>query len=285
LNQIAAVTTLYNPTDEMLHSIHLYSNDVSVVYVIDNSEIYSPEIETKLRLLKNVKYIHNGGNLGIANALNRGAEYAISDGFDFLLTMDQDSKVQPGMIQSMLNCISETGPATIGLISPIHVYAHAHPQKSDKTCEEALTVMTSGNLLNLTAYQTVGPFFNDFFIDHVDNEYCLRLHLHGFRVIKDNNALLEHSLGAITKHCFFFKTFAISNHPPVRRYYAIRNGFYLRKQYKRHFPVYFQSFLWKIFREIAVILVYECNKYNKLSMMLKGYLDYRNNVIGKHPES
>ncbi len=268
----------------MLHNINLYKNEVTVVYVIDNSETYSPQLEAKVRALGNATYLHNRGNLGVAKALNIAAENAAKDGYHFLLTMDQDSKVQPGMIQTMLDCVTGMNFGEIGIISPTHVYAHSRRGDSGRLCDEALTVMTSGNLLNLKVYQAVGSFLNDFFIDHVDDEYCLRLRLRGLRVIRANNALLEHPLGAITEHRFFFKKFALSNHAPVRRYYGIRNKFCLRKLYARYCPSYFRFFYWKIFREMAVILFYESDRFKKIFMMAKGYLDFRNGVTGAYPE-
>jgi rhamnosyltransferase len=280
-DKMAAAVILYNPTDEMLSSIRSYANDVSAVYAIDNSETPSPALEAKLRVIHNIQYTYNGGNLGIANALNRGAAYAIQDGYEYLLTMDQDSDVQSGMIQAMLDCLAKMDSDKIGIISPVQAYACASKGNQDKPCEEIVTAMTSGNLLNLKAYQAVGPFRNDFFIDRVDDEYCLRLHLHGFRVLRANKALLQHRIGNITEHCFFFKKFAISNHSALRRYYSARNSLYLRARYKQHYPDYFRNFYWKILKEIAIILLYEYDKTAKIVMILKGYLDYRNGITGK----
>ncbi len=282
--KIAAVTVLYNPDKEMLRNIHRYKSDVAVVYAVDNSEVYSPELERKLRGWENVTYIHNGANLGIARALNIAAQRAIHEKYDFLLTMDQDSKVQPGMIPAMLECIGETGADKIGIITPVHLYAYSHRGDSDTSCEEVLTAMTSGNLLNLSAYRAAGPFCDDLFIDHVDDEYCMRLRLHGFKIIRANNASLKHGPGQISEHRLFFKKFAISNHPPLRRYYETRNKFYLMKYYKQEFPDFFRHFYARILREILILILYERDKLKKLFMMAKGYYDYRRGNLGKYSE-
>jgi rhamnosyltransferase len=51
------------------------------------------------------------------------------------------------------------------------------------------SVITSGSLLSLAAYTAIGPFREDFFIDHVDTEYCLRARLKHYRVIKTRSPL------------------------------------------------------------------------------------------------
>ncbi len=279
---IAAVVILYNPVEAFIDNIDHYINDIDMLYAIDNSESSIASYVEKLNRYHKVKYIFNGDNLGVAKALNICAERAIEDGYDYLLTMDQDSKVTPGMIKTMLTCLELGDPLKIGILSPVHVYTSYKKKSSDKPCEEVLTTMTSGNLLNLKAYQATGPFLDKLFIDYVDHEYCMRLKMNGFRIVRANNAVLNHPLGSVTEYRLLWKRFALGNHPPLRRYYITRNKFYLYDHYKKLFPDYFRPFFKYLVYEVLTISLYEKDKLDKLRMIVKGYLDNRNGIYGKY---
>ena len=153
--------------------------------------------------------------------------------------MDQDSRATPKMVTTMLGCLDrmEIEQDRVGIITPFHM-AESDPTPAQGGCEEVLTAMTSGNLLNLAVYRQTGPFLNDFFIDYVDDEYCLRLNASGYKVIRCNDAVLEHSPGNITAHHYRGRTVYVANQNPLRRYYMTRNRFCVIEKYRSHFPEY-----------------------------------------------
>ena len=59
--------------------------------------------------------------------------------------------------------------------------------------------MTSGNLLSLKAFKSVGRFHDDFFIDYIDIEYCIRMNYNNYDVIRINDIVLEHDEGNLVK--------------------------------------------------------------------------------------
>ena len=281
--KIAATVVLYNPSQEHLQNIAAYIDSVDILYAVDNSENPSAQTVTSLQSMPTVRYVCNRDNLGIARALNIGAEQAIADGYDLLLTMDQDSTATPGMVDALLSCFERFGRNEVGIVSPCHQLGEAKIQHSGD-CVDIEVAMASGNLLNLAAFKATGPFRDDYFIDYVDHEYCLRLRQHGYRIIRANAAVLRHRLGAMTWHRLLHKQIKLGNHPPIRRYYGYRNLFHLHRQYKGEFPVYFRYFYREIFQEIGAVLLFEEQKLEKLRMMLRGYMDYRRGVFGKYRE-
>lgn len=281
--RIAAVVVLYNPTAAHIANIDGYCRSVETVFAIDNSEEPDPAIAAQLSGLTNVEYIANHDNLGIARGLNMGAELALGAGFDLLLTMDQDSEVTAGMIEALLGCLAAVGRGRAGIVSPVHqleetLVSHQAPW------EEVEVTMTSGNLLNLEAYRAAGPFNDDYFIDYVDHEYCLRLRQHGYRIVQANDAVLRHRLGVMTWHRFLHKRIKLGNHPPIRRYYSFRNRFHLHSRYGRDFPSCFRYFYREIAQEVAAVVFLETQAMEKLRMMLRGYLDYHRGVFGRFRE-
>ncbi len=283
--KIAGAVVLYDPRPGFVDAILRYLDDIDRLYVVDNSEQQFDAHAVMLSPFPKVVFIANKDNLGIARALNVAAEHAIRDGYDFLLTMDQDSEAAPGMIQTMLGCLESGDTSAAGMLCPVQVYTSYQRKPQDRPCEEILTAMTSGSILNLKAYRSAGPFLDKLFIDYVDHEYCMRLHLHGFKVIRANNAVLMHKLGTTTEHRFFFTKFALGNHPALRRYYVMRNKFYLRHHYKKHFPEYFRPFFKYLVYEFFTVLLYENDKLNKLRMILRGYSDYRKGRFGKYRDA
>ena len=281
--RIAAVVVFYNPDRSYVDNIRCYAGDVERVYVVDNSDVILPGLLAELADIPQVDYIPNAGNLGIATALNIGIKQAMDAGFDFVLTMDQDSTATPGMVKGLLDCYYASGGTSVGIVTPYHQLGdRSEPPSED--IQEVEVAMASGNLINCEVFKAAGMFRDDYFIDYVDHEYCLRLRQHGYRIVRANRAVLKHRLGAMTWHRILWKRVKVGNHPPVRRYYSYRNRFHLHRQYKDAFPTYFSSFYRNMVMEIIGLLLFERQKTAKLTMMLQGYRDYRRGVWGRYEE-
>jgi rhamnosyltransferase len=275
--KIAAVVVLYQPTCQLMDNISSYLHVVEELFLVDNTELPAPELVDQLTALPAVSYLPNGENLGVARALNIGAERALAAGYDLLLTMDQDSCATPDMLTRMLECLADLDPEKVGMLSPFHVTRSGHLPGQEK-CQDVMTPMTSGCLLNLQAYREVGPFLDELFIDFVDNEYCLRLRKQGFEVLRANLARLEHSVGDTRKYGPFIAT----NHSPLRRYYKTRNRFLVFARYFGDFPGHCLFDLVRLVKEIGSIILFESEKLAKLRMMWLGWCDFLRGRYGRY---
>lgn len=281
---VAGVTVLYNPDKSIFDNIQTYSNSINKLYVVDNSEIPSIEIGKTLELkFRNVEYIPFKENKGIGRALNVAALRASAEGFDWLLTMDQDSKASDRMVQKLLTITNLIDQDKIGIIAPSYIF-DAPDSETQSEIEDVTTVITSGNLLNLNSYVAAGPFREELFIDFVDNEYCLRLKQKGYKVIVNNKVKLYHQLGNLTCHYFFGRRFCTSNHNYIRRYYITRNRLTILRQFKDQFPDYYNSEKYNNFIEVVKLLLFEKDKWRKIRSVFQGYLDYKKNKLGKYGE-
>ncbi len=279
--KIAGVTVLYHPDESFRANIDSYIDDIDILFVIDNTESPLPEIREQLPKSKSI-YLPYHDNLGIAKALNDAALLAMQHGCSFLLTMDQDSRATPGMIPHMLGCLQRENMDRVGLISPYHVMSHLKDKYPPaQTCTEVLTVMTSGNLLNLSAFQEVGGFTEKLFIDAVDFDYCLRLHQKGLRVLLDSDARLVHRLGNVTTHNFFGRRVYASHHSAVRRYYITRNYLYMIRTFKTAYPAFCRSLLITVLLTPVVVILYEEDKLRKLKMIVTGACDHVRKKFGR----
>jgi rhamnosyltransferase len=276
--QTAAVVVLYHPLPEVEENIRTFAHQVEMIFVVDNSLPPARDFSARLLAFRNVIYLPQGENRGVARALNIGAEEAMKAGCGYLLTMDQDSQAAPDMVSRMMASLALHGREKVGMIAPFHVTKGARTNAGKAEFEDVMTPMTSGCLLNLSVYRKAGPFREDLFIDFVDNEYCLRLRRQGFKVLRANRALLYHTVGDTRKYGPFIAT----NHPPLRRYYKTRNRFLVNRLYRRDFPGHCLFDWVRLVKEIVSIILFEGGKLAKLRMMWRGYFDYRRGCFGKY---
>lgn len=276
--KIAGVVTLYNPEKSVKKNILSYIDSIDRLYVIDNSNgnnnIILPDD-------KKIVYLPNYENLGVATALNIAAREAIKDNYDWILTMDQDSEFNKNDVKKLTNYIEKKEFSNVGIVTPWH-RTNNLAEKPKEDIDYPFEVMTSGNLVNLTAYQKVGGFKDNLFIDGVDIEYCMNLQRNNYKIIRLNYIELKHELGDTKIKKLLWKKVACSNHNYIRRYYMARNTFYICSIYNDIFPDYCKVLKRGLFGQFKNILVFEKDKYRKIRNMYRGYKDYKKGINGKY---
>jgi rhamnosyltransferase len=276
--RVAGVTVLHNPDKEVISNIESYLNQVECLYIIDNSEEIKPFINI-MKTFPQVKFLLNKGNIGIAAALNKAADQAIVDGFDLLLTMDQDSEISADLVRKMI--VEFEKDKKIGILSPFVIHIKNPIKPLFKGLERIIVAMTSGCIIKLSAYKEIGKFLEKLFIDYVDNEFCLRMQLNGYKVLQLNSVFVYHKLGDMESRYFLFWKVYPTNHSALRWYYRTRNRLYVYKNYKNQFPNYVK-YDKKVFLNFCFkILLYEKEKLKKIKMTILGYRDYKKDKFGK----
>ena len=288
--KVAAIIVSYNPDNNLLDSINLLINQVERIIIVDNGS--ESEKKKNIKLIRDIdkekiEIIFNEENLGIATALNIGVRSALKQGYNWILTMDQDSKVSKNMVEKMLevyNGIDEKERKDILSIFPNFVDERVQSieENSDMDTYEYVDAdITSGNLLRAEVFDKVGFFDDSLFIDLVDTDFCMRLNEKNIKMIKVRDAILYHSLGESQSVKSIFGKFNTSNHSALRRYYMTRNRFYTWEKYKdlNSFTLNRDKSLFK--KEFVKIILGEKDKVNKIKMVLRGYKDYKKGIKGK----
>lgn len=278
-DEVAGIVVLYEPTRDVLINMQSYIKQIKKLFVVDNSENPDNLIVEKIKKIDNTEYIGLNENIGIAAALNIGAERAIEEGYEYLLTMDQDSYASPKMVLKLLDVFSHHSMVGISAAFPVNKLYPKLP--TDDKIHKNDVVISSGNLINLKAYSEVGSFRSKLFIDYVDFEFCFRLRRNGYNIYINNAAILSHSVGELKKWRLFGISYYSTNHSPIRLYYRTRNRFYIRNLYYKEFSTFFMHDLWSFIKEIVKIILVESNKFAKLKMIIRGYIDYQNDIFGK----
>lgn len=276
--KLAGVVVLYNPDQKVINNINSYIDELDALYLVDNSSADN----STLFMNEKVEYIPLRKNTGIAHALNVGAKKAIDHNFRYLLTMDQDSMFEKDALKNMKSIIdADDEKDQVGIYSPFHKTAISEPVP-EELFTSPLVVMTSGNIINLDIYKCVEGFKEWMFIDCVDFEYGLNVRKHGYTIKQINTVFLDHELGDYEiKHVFNKKIFC-DNHSALRRYYIVRNSFYLYDMYHDDYPDYCQAVVKQAKQSFFYATVFEKHGFKKLIYMIRGYRDYRRGKKGEY---
>lgn len=275
--KIAGVVVLYNPQKDVLKNIDSYLSDIDHLYVVDNS------VENHQFMFNDsrITYIPLMENKGIAYALNAGAKYALEESFKYLLTMDQDSSFEEHGVRRMIDFIErDNEKSTVGIYSPFHKTAISGEIPIEEV-SSPLVVMTSGNIINLSIYEKINGFKDWMFIDCVDFDFGLNLRTNGYTIKQLNHIILHHELGDYEIKKFFNKKVFCDNHSALRRYYIVRNSFYLYDMYHDQFPDYCNAVIKEVKNSFFYATIFEKNGFKKLIYMIRGYKDYKKGKVGK----
>ena len=234
-----------------------------------------------------VSLICNGQNLGVARALNIGVQHAASLGFAWILLLDQDTVVAADMVET-LSSIYSSFPDGERLAIIGSGFTDRSLQVSrgpvDDRWEELWSVITSGSLLPLSAYAEIGPFREEFFVDYVDVDYCLRARRKDYRVIKSRKTLMSHAIGNPSLHQFLWIKKWTTNHSPDRRYYIARNDTVLLREHGNYAcGLWAIKSLFRCVRASRRVFFYEDAKADKILAIAQGWRDGVRGKLGPRP--
>jgi len=282
--KITAVVVLFNPQSELTQNIMSYVKYVDFLYLIDNSTEYNQAlIEKVLALNKNIVYINNNGNKGIANALNQGIDYAQKKQSQWLLTMDQDSRFED--FSAYIHCIKNfTHFEKIAIFAP-NIVEETNTTNCEYTFRDI--VITSGNIINISYIEDIGQFEEKLFIDEIDHDFCLRISIKGYKIVHFQQQYLIHAIGELTEHTSLIlkKKKMKSSHSHHRVYYQTRNRLYMAQNYSKSFSNNFSysKVLYKVlYKKTFRIIQWEENKLLKLKAILYGVKDFLTNKYGAY---
>lgn len=237
-----AIFIAYFPEAQFSQRLEKMRRQVAKVLVVDNTPGGSG-LGASLRSQDglDIEVIENRANLGVGAALNQGFARAIQHGYHWVVTFDQDSWAQDHLVSTLAGIIRrQSRQDRVGIVGCNFEDQNLNtpaikPDSGGQDFLETLTVITSGSLMSTAVFSAVGPFRQDFFIDFIDHEYCLRLRKRGYSVLMSTVPLMTHALGTAEK---FHLALVLTNRPPLRRYYMARNCLLVAKEYFMEAPIW-----------------------------------------------
>jgi rhamnosyltransferase len=282
-DKIATVVILYNPSEHLHSNINTYYAYSNRIYIIDNS--IKPLKFSDWSAYSKIEYFHDGRNKGLATALNIAASKAVQDGYDWLLTMDQDSSFEQHSIENYYQCFLRfPGKDKVALFGPD--FNKPDPGRPTScSWKETDILITSGTLLNLSLFDKIGRFDEALFIDSVDHDYCIRAKLAGYSLIQFTSVIMQHELGTLVERSSIKTLFLIKKkkelHAPSRCYYMFRNMLYLKAKFNGYNLPVLKVIKDDVYDRINKYLFYGRNSLTLLKYLLKAYRDYKGKRMGE----
>ena len=281
---VILVLVTYFPDDLFVQRAHSAAKQFKRVVLVDNSE----SGQDQLLQLKSDRFeiIFNGENLGLGHALNTACIRALELGFDWVITLDQDTELLPDFACVMIKGWRASSPGTALFGSNYYDeprLAFKVPRSNVIASYQQTTVITSGCLTSLTVWSAIGKFREEYFIDSIDHEFCLRARQAGFSVAISSEARMKHSIGDQYECAGCFARFAPGRHSIWRNYTNARNSFRTVIDYASREPVWCAKRIFGLVYELFAIILLEPDKLPRLRAFFLGLIHGCRSNLGRGP--
>lgn len=280
MSNIYGVVTLYNPDlEEAARNINRYLNDIGRLLIWANSPVEDRDkFLDQLTDRSKVEFVQSDKNAGVVKALNAALRRARAGGYEYLLSMDQDSTwndfgdyLEKAMtVRANDESVTITGPYAV------------------ETEEEAMSapggvmyldyVIVSGALYDISMFDKTGNFAEVYFIDAADEEFCLRAGTCGFRNAVIGDSMLVHRFGERIEHKFLGIKIVTHNYSSLRYYYSVRNHIWLIRSGYSPASRSFRLFGRYVIKTLIRALFFETDRKDKVSAVFRGIRDGYSNA-------
>lgn len=264
---------LYNPDNNRLKAnLDAVCPQVDKVVCIDNGSEDLRETEVLLGQYSKVALIRNNANLGIAAALNQIFRYSIDEGCDWVLTLDQDSVCEEGLVEEYCRY---TDDRSIGMMTCIIVDRNMDTDEFGDRNQRELTdveqCITSGAFCSADAYRQTPGFDDKLFIDWVDYDYSAALRSAGYRICRVPFIGLIHELGRGDVRRLLGENRVVLNESPFRVYHRFRNKLLVCSRYPEQYGK--KRAVKSTVKDLLIILLFEKDKRSKIKAAARGIID------------
>ena len=296
VERVIAVVVSYNPgTGDFVKLLEALLPQVAFVVVVDNASSSNMTSIMSRWSGQNVELLQMQENFGIAAAQNAGIERAMQLEADFVLLSDQDSVPSSSLVTELLAAVKSAhmdpvappvaaaGPATVdsrtGRVSFFVIERSGIPRIWQPPADitklplliEAEFLIASGTLIPIEVIKRIGAMRSNYFIDHVDTEWCFRAKAAGYRVLGVPASRLEHQLGDAVKRVWFFGSRQVMFHSPLRDYYMFRNTLQMLRDTPMSW-IWKIHFLWRLVQFAGYFLVFAGDRWLRFQRMSLGLL-------------
>ena len=222
--KVSLVTVTYNAQADLPEFFQCYSQlsgeNISLIVVDNASEDPTAEIVRQAQAsLTNCTFIQNTRNTGVAAANNQGIKFALSEGADWIVLINNDVSFGRDLIKNLTNNPKEkiTSPLipyysepekiwfSTGKFSALKGFTGTHINK-----DQSVDVLSFGDkqyseyaptccmAIQSEVFSVVGLMDESYFVYFDDTDFCWRLRNAGYRIRLVGDSLLFHKVGAST---------------------------------------------------------------------------------------
>ncbi|MFQ3661911.1 MAG: glycosyltransferase family 2 protein [Chloroflexaceae bacterium] len=222
LPRVAIIVLTYNGVEDTLACLASlerldYPRERYRVVVVDNASQDGTPAAVRAAFPETFVFVvENGANLGFAAGNNVGLRYALAQGFDYALLLNNDTEAAPDLLSALV-AAAESDPRA-GAVGPI-IYYHAAParvwsaggwidweqgisrmegeveDRGQFTATREVDFVTGcAMLLRRAALERAGLLDERFFMYFEETEWCVRARRAGFRILFVPQAKLWHKI-------------------------------------------------------------------------------------------
>lgn len=213
------IVLTYNGIDltrACLQSLRGLRNQAYSILVVDNASSDATVAHVQEEFPE-VAVLANESNLGFAAGNNRGLEYALAQGYDYALLLNNDTEVSPDFLDVLVRRMEDD--TQLGAVGPLIYYA-AEPDRiwsaggivdsaTGSTSMRALDVVDEGQyqgfvetdfitgcalLVRCALLQDVGLIDERFFMYYEETEWCARMRQAGWTLGVAQDAHIWHKI-------------------------------------------------------------------------------------------
>lgn len=215
--------------------------------------------------------IRSGENVGIASGLAGIMEYAEDNGYDWVLTLDQDSVCTPGLVQEYMSYLTLPNAGMLTCCITDRNFSQDSGFLPGERCEEVEKCITAGSFMSVAAYTRTDGYDKSMFIDGVDWDMCYNLRRHGYVIYRVNFDGLLQEVGHGRNVSLFGRPYIAYGESPLRNYYGARNDIFLARKYPEYLSMG-KTFVRELRAEL-IVLLYEDDRGEKLRNRWRGVRD------------
>lgn len=276
---VCAVIVTFRPAADFAGYLEAIRAQFRPVFVVDNGSAGAALDMLRGLAGDDVLLFERVRNTGLGAALNYGMRQAQQRGFRWAVLFDQDTKPTGDMTSCFADILADhPAPDRIAIIGSRFRDRNREPTPPECAVRagsgclwiDKRRVITSGSLLSLAAFEALGPFREDLFIDSIDHEFCHRARLGGWSVLQTAETLLSHSVGQYRKHRLLGMNIWRSHHSAMRCYFMTRNRMLLARERGQYGKLLRGGM--RALKEAGLILLFEEDKAAKVFATLSGYL-------------
>ena len=260
--KIAACIILYHPDlEDLTRNILAIKDNIDHLILWKNSSEDISDLKVLSSLSCGLDIMGDGTNQYISTPLNSCLEWCKFNGYDYLLTMDQDSEFESfgGFIDAIRALPDDVSRDTIIFAPNIN-----NRYSCDQEVLSIESTITSGSLCNVDKSCKIGGFREKYQIYWVDSEFCHRSHLNGYKILCLTRNNLKQQFGKKERR----HGVDVYNYSKVTYFFIFRNMLWMHREYKSNPSI--KTILYSSQMYLKSIIMGEKDKISKIISVTKG---------------
>jgi len=279
----------YNGGDDTLaclKSLQAITYTNAEIIVIDNASTDGSAARI-IAAFPGITILQNEGNLGFAGGNNVGIIYALERGADYIFLLNNDTVVDPGVIDELVR-VGE-GDESIGILGSL-IYYYDSPEKVwfaggkvywplgtarhitdvPEGPREVDFITGCAFMVKRAVLEKTGVFDSDFFLYYEDADWSVRAARAGFKLVVVPASVVWHK-----------EMGTVGHRSPLHEYYVTRNNLLFMKKNASTLNrlIFLPFFLLKI--SIKTMLFCARRQFRLIGPIFRGIRDYYTGMLGK----